>query len=73
MQQAGDYSDKMLEEFKREELGVKKDLAQNKKEMEAEKLKRMDEDLKLKTRQMELKERERELETKRYVATINKN
>ena len=71
MQQAGDYSDKMLEEFKREELGVKKDLAQNKKEMEAEKLKRIDEDLRLKTRQMELKERE--LETKRYVATINKN
>ena len=71
MQQAGDYSDKMLEEFKREELGVKKGLAQNKKETELEKLKRMDAELQLKARQVDLKEKE--LETKRYVATINKN
>jgi len=71
MQQVNSVAEQNLEEFKRRDLKVKEDLTQFKKETELEKLKRMDAELQLKARQVDLKEKE--LETKRYVATINKN
>jgi hypothetical protein len=71
MQQAEQHSDRMLDEFKKEELGVKKSLAENNVQIQQEKLKRMDEELKLKTRNLDLKEKD--IEAKRFIAVVNKN
>jgi RecG-like helicase len=69
--QVQDYSTQILNDFKQQEIGVKKDLAENKKQIEQGKLQRLDEQLRLKTRELDLKEKDQE--TKRYIATVNKN
>ena len=69
--QVQEYSTQILNDFKAQEIGVKKDLAENKKQIEQGKLQRLDEQLKLKTRELDLKEKDQE--TKRYIATVNKN
>ena len=67
--QVQDYSTQILNDFKQQEIGVKKDLAENKKQIEQGKLQRLDEQLKLKTRELDLKEKDQE--TKRYIAVVN--
>ena len=67
--QVQDYSTQILNDFKQQEIGVKKDLAENKKQIEQGKLQRLDEQLKLKTRELDIKEKQEE--TKRFVAVVN--
>ena len=69
--QVQEYSTQILNDFKTQEIGIKRDLAETKKQTEQGKLQRLDEQLKRKVRDQELKKED--IETKRYIATVNKN